>query len=69
MVNDTFFGIKEAEIFIETDYIFNNEWKAFGIFDGGHLAGVAISTYVQELGLAWLVDLYIVPEYRSRGFG
>lgn len=67
--NDTYFGKQEAEIFTETDYIFNNEWKTFGIFDGEQLAGAATSTYIQELDLAWLIDLYIVPKYRNRGFG
>ena len=67
--NDTYFGKGEAGIFVETDYIFNNEWRAFGIFDGERLAGAALSTYVQELELAWLMDLLILPEYRGRGFG
>lgn len=67
--NDAYFGRQEAEIFIETDYILNNEWKAFGIFDGERLAGAITRAYVQELDLVWLVDLYILPEYRGRGFG
>lgn len=67
---DTYFGKQEAEIFVETNYILNNEeWKAFGIFDGERLAGAATCAYFQEMDLAWLVDLYIVPEYRGRGFG
>lgn len=66
---DTFFGMQEAEIFIETDYILDNEWKTFGIFDGDRLVGIATSSYVKDLRLAWLIDLYVVPEYRAKGFG
>lgn len=66
--NDTYFGKQEAEIFIETEYILNNEWKAFGIFDGERLVGAVTCRYVEELDLVWLIDLYIVPEYRGRGY-
>ena len=66
---DTVWGRMEAESFAEYDFEGAGNRKLYGIFADGVLAGMADSVCVEALGLAWLMNIYITPAYRRRGFG
>lgn len=69
--NDTRFGKRLAWHFYE--YIFTilnaHQHHTFGIFYNNALVGIATSGPVEELGIAWLCDIFIIPEYRKKGYG
>ncbi|MBQ7931303.1 MAG: GNAT family N-acetyltransferase [Clostridia bacterium] len=73
LADDTDFGRQEAKKLsvVEYDWIKQQDphYGLFGIFDGDTLCGTADVTYDEDLNLAWLRDVYILPAYRHRGYG
>lgn len=46
----------------------NSRIQMLGIFEGAELVGIATRSYEAELDIAWLRDIYIVPDKRRMGF-
>ena len=69
--NDTDFGKKLAHDFSEHTFNspFDKVHRVFGMFDGDSALGFASSTYIPELDIAWLLDIYVLPPYRRQGLG
>lgn len=70
---DTDFGMQLAKAFFELDYSWLKDFMApfglYGIFDGGTLCGITDATFDRDLNLAWLLDIYVLPPYRGKGYG
>lgn len=70
---DTIWGKKLAQDFHTLDYAWLKEFNApfglYGIFDGDTLCGMATATFDDDLDLAWLLDIYVLPEHRGKGCG
>lgn len=68
--NDTNFGKSLAQNFTGYDFEqYGGENGVYGLFEDGKLAAIASCTYVKTLELAWLLDIFVLPEYRQRGIG
>lgn len=71
--NDTNWGRQLAKDFHTLDYAWLTDYNApfgfYGIFDGDTLCGMATATYDEDLNLAWLLDIYVRPDHRGKGYG
>ena len=67
---DTVYGKRLAEEFSDYDFAYSQDkYALYGIFEDGVLAGMATSMYVGGLDLAWLMNIFIAPDYRGKGLG
>ena len=65
---DTIYGKRLAEEFSDYDFAYaQDKYALYGIFEDGVLVGMATSMYVGGLDLAWLMNIFIAPDYRGRG--
>ena len=71
--NDIGFGRIEAGKFAELEYDWMKEqdpyFRLYGIFDSGSLCGMATTIYDEDLDLAWLEEIFILPAHRGKGCG
>lgn len=70
---DTNWSRQLAKDFYEMDYKWQADCMApyglYGIFEGDTLCGMANATYDSDLDLAWLLDIFVLPPYRGKGYG
>ena len=66
-MNDTNFGKREAEYFINYDW--SGSYNAMGYYVNSQLVGIASYIFSEELNIAELDNIYIVPEFRNKGIG
>ena len=70
---DTNWSRQLAKDFYDMDYSFQAEFQEnyglYGIFDGDTLCGMANATYDPDLDLAWLLDIFVLPPHRGKGYG